>query len=69
MGIRGYAGLALLLLIAVFTLQNAEVVTVHFLLWQVSVSRALMIFFVLVIGIVIGAALSGVSHRRHRDRP
>jgi putative membrane protein len=69
MGIRGYAGLALLLLIAVFTVQNAEVVTVHFLLWKLSVSRALMIFFVLVIGIVIGAALSGISRHRHHDRP
>lgn len=65
MGVRGYVGLGLLLLIAVFTLQNAEVVTVRFLVWQVSVSRALMIFFVLVIGIVVGAVMSGLSRHRH----
>lgn len=65
MGVKGYVGLGLLLLIVVFTLQNAEVVTVNFLLWKLSVSRALMIFFVLIIGIVVGMVLSGLSRHRH----
>jgi uncharacterized integral membrane protein len=61
---RTYIGLAILLLIVVFTLQNAEVVTVKFLVWRLSVSRSLMIFMVLIAGIVVGAVLASLA--RHR---
>jgi len=61
---KAYVGLALLLLIVVFTLQNAEVVTVNFLLWRLSVSRSLMIFIVLIVGIVVGVVLAGLARRR-----
>jgi uncharacterized integral membrane protein len=61
---RTYIGLAILLLIVVFTLQNAEVVTVNFLVWRLSVSRSLMIFMVLIAGIVVGVALASLA--RHR---
>lgn len=61
---RTYVGLALLLVVIVFTLQNTDVVTVHFLFWKVAVSRALMIFTVLVAGIVVGLALAGLARRR-----
>jgi putative membrane protein len=61
---RTYIGLAILLLIVVFTLQNAEVVTVNFLIWRLSVSRSLMIFMVLIAGIVVGAVLASLA--RHR---
>ncbi|NIQ00658.1 MAG: DUF1049 domain-containing protein [Nitrospinaceae bacterium] len=54
-----YLGLALLILIVIFTLQNAEVVTIKFLFWDYSVSRSIMIFMVLVIGILVGWILSG----------
>lgn len=61
---KAYVGLALLLLTVVFTLQNAEVVTVNFLIWRLSVSRALMIFIVLLVGMVVGFALGSLT--RHR---
>jgi len=64
MHVKAYVGLALLLLIVVFTLQNAEVVTVYFLIWRLSVSRSLMIFMVLIVGIVVGAVLASLA--RHR---
>ncbi|MCI0506990.1 MAG: LapA family protein [Gammaproteobacteria bacterium] len=56
--------LCLVLLIILFTIQNAEVVTVQFLFWKLSVSQVLMIFFVFAIGIVVG----WISHvwSRHR---
>lgn len=61
-----YALLALVLLIVLFTVQNAAVVTINFLFWEFSVSRALMIFFVLIIGIIIGwLGANWVQHRRH----
>jgi uncharacterized integral membrane protein len=59
-----YLGLAILLLIVVFTLQNAEVVTVNFLIWRLSVSRSLMIFMVLIAGMLVGAVLASMA--RHR---
>jgi putative membrane protein len=62
---KTYLGLALLLLIVIFTLQNAEVVTVNFLIWRLSVSRSLMVFIVLITGIVVGLVLGGLL-RRHK---
>lgn len=50
-------GIALLLLIAIFTVQNAAVVTVRFLFWDFSLSRALMIFFVFAAGVAVGMVL------------
>ena len=37
-------GITLLLLLAIFTVQNVSVVTISFLFWSFSISRALMIF-------------------------
>jgi putative membrane protein len=65
MGWRGYLGLVLLLLVLVFIVQNAAVVTVKFLFWDFTVSRALMVFFVLAAGIGVGLALPSLLRRRH----
>jgi putative membrane protein len=64
---RGYLGLVLLLLVLVFIVQNAAVVTVKFLFWDFTVSRALMVFFVLAAGIGVGLALPSLLRRRHHD--
>jgi uncharacterized integral membrane protein len=53
------AGLVLAGLIVLFTLQNAEVVELRFLFWKLSASRAVMIFSVLAVGIVLGWILRG----------
>lgn len=68
MGIKVYLGLALLLLVLVFIIQNAAVVDIRFLFWKVSMSRSLMVFFVLCIGIIIGWIGAGYLHRKH-DKP
>ena len=47
-------GLALFLLVVVFTVQNPVAVEVKILFWYLSVSRSLVLFFVLVIGVIIG---------------
>ena len=44
----------MIILVVVFTVQNAAVVTVTFLVWNIEISRALLIFLVLFIGIIIG---------------
>lgn len=58
-------GLILLILVVVFTLQNTESVGLRFLLWQAQVSRALVFFIVLAIGIGLGLVIGNRSTRRH----
>ena len=53
------AGLAVL-----FTVQNATVVDIRFLFWTLSMSRSLLIFFLLAIGVIVGWLLHGYSMHR-----
>jgi len=53
------AGLAVL-----FIIQNVTVVEIRFLFWTLSMSRALLMFFILAIGIVVGWTLCSLSVSR-----
>ena len=44
----------LMLFLVIFTMQNYEIVTIQFLFWSFSTSRAIILFGTLVIGIIIG---------------
>jgi uncharacterized integral membrane protein len=66
--------LILILIIAglavIFITQNVAAVDVTFLFWSISLSRALLIFFVLMIGFVLGWFLhSYLTYRRSKDEP
>jgi lipopolysaccharide assembly protein A len=55
-------------LVVIFITQNAAVVDVRFLFWNVSMSRALLIFFLLIIGIALGWFLhSYLSYRKSKN--
>jgi uncharacterized integral membrane protein len=55
------------LLALIFLVQNIEVMTVHFLFWQLSMSRAIFLFFILLTGFIIGWFLhSFVSYRQKK---
>lgn len=41
-------------IVLIFLAQNVEIVTVSFLFWEISMSRAVLIFFALLIGFIIG---------------
>ena len=57
------AGLAV-----IFITQNVAAVDVTFLLWSISLSRALLIFFVLIIGLVLGWFLNSYFvYRKTKD--
>jgi uncharacterized integral membrane protein len=58
-------GLVLLLVVVVFIVQNATSVDIQFLFWKLSISRSLMIFFVLAIGIAIGWL--GATHYHNKN--
>jgi putative membrane protein len=68
MNYKAYIGLALLLLVVLFIVQNVEVVEIRFLLWKFSMSRSLMIFFVLAIGIAVGWITAGHLQGKKRVR-
>jgi putative membrane protein len=64
--------LALILILSgivlVFVTQNVAAVEVTFFFWSLSLSRALLIFFALAIGILIGWFLhSYVAYRHAKD--
>ena len=64
--------LMLILIIAgltvIFITQNVAAVDVTFLFWSLSLSRALLIFFVLIIGFVLGWFLhSYLTYRKSKD--
>ncbi|MCX6225114.1 MAG: LapA family protein [Bacteroidia bacterium] len=63
--IIGVVILAVLSLI--FVAQNIDVVTVSFLFWEVSMSRAILLFFSLLIGFIIGWFLNSyLSYRKDK---
>ncbi|GAB6268675.1 hypothetical protein DS62_05480 [Smithella sp. SC_K08D17] len=57
----------LVVLALIFVAQNIEVVTVSFLFWEMSMSRAVLIFFTLLIGFIIGWFLNSyLSYRKDK---
>ena len=44
----------LIILVMIFAIQNAAVVEIRMLFWEVSFPRSLLIFTMLLVGIVIG---------------
>lgn len=56
------AGLAVL-----FIVQNVAVVEIRFLFWTISMSRALFMFFLLAIGVVVGWSLHSLHVHRKKS--
>jgi putative membrane protein len=55
-------------LAVIFITQNVAVVEVSFLFWSISMSRALLIFFLLILGFSLGWFLhSYVSYQKVKD--
>ena len=54
-------------LAVIFIIQNVTVIDIRFLFWTLSMSRALLMFFVLAIGVVIGWSLHSLSVSRREE--
>jgi len=54
-------------LVVIFIIQNVTVINIRFLFWTLSMSRALLMFFVLAIGMVIGWSLHSLSVSRREE--
>lgn len=55
----------LLLLVVIFTLQNSEQVNINFLFWHVTLSRALMLFLVLAVGMLAGWIFATIGQKKN----
>jgi len=68
MNVRLISILILVSVVVIFIVQNVAAVEVTFLLWSISLSRSLLIFFTLIIGFVIGWFLhSYLSYRKVKN--
>ena len=54
--------------IVLFVTQNVAVVEIRFMFWQIAMSRSLLIFFVLAIGILTGWLLHSFMTHHHSDK-
>lgn len=63
-----YIGIALLILLVIFTAQNSEDVTIVVYFWQITISRAFMIYIVLAIGIIVGLIASTFLSSRKEEK-
>jgi putative membrane protein len=63
-----FFGLALIGLTVLFTLQNTAVIELRFMFWKMSMSRSLMVFFLVALGFSAGWLLSNWSSYRQRDK-
>ena len=53
--------LLLVLLVAIFAIQNSEIIEVQFLFWSFSTPRVLLILSMIFIGFFIGISASSIS--------
>ena len=55
--------MVVLFIFAIFIVQNAQVVTVSFLLWKIEASRAIVLMVTFVLGLFTGWILSQVIRK------
>lgn len=48
-------------LMVIFIFQNIDLVDINFLFWHITISRALMIFVVFLIGVILGILLKSLK--------
>ena len=66
MKVSWFLVILLLVLVAVFSVQNAEPITVKFITWQVSMSAALVIQLAALLGALVGLTIGALSRRASR---
>jgi uncharacterized integral membrane protein len=62
--VRFILGIIFSILAIIFIVQNIQTVDVTFLAWTITMSRALMLLIILLIGFILGWAVGGIRRRR-----
>jgi uncharacterized integral membrane protein len=65
--IRNIIFVCLIAFVLIFVVQNTQVVEFRFLVWRISMSRALMLFGTLAIGFIAGGLLK--LPKRKKEQP
>ena len=63
MKIKQWIAIILAIIILIFSLQNAEVTSIKFLIWKLEASRVLIILGSFVLGILVGILFSRSKKR------
>ena len=66
--IRNILFVCLIVFVLIFVVQNTQVVEFRFLVWTLSMSRALMLFGTLAIGVVAGWLLRVPKQKNEQQR-
>lgn len=66
MKLKIYLAMGLSVCMLVFVLQNTELVSIRFLFWQFSLSRALLVLVIFLSGILGGYLLGSLAGHRRR---
>ena len=61
-------GIIIGIIVIVFMVQNVEKVDITFFAWTMTVSRAIMILIVFVIGIVLGWVIKSLGYRKKKKK-
>lgn len=65
-----FKNIAALILVAIFiivSIQNVEVISVHFLFWKIDISKLLLLLLTLVIGILVGMVIPGLWKKTKKE--
>ena len=62
--IKFVLGLIIGVALVIFAVQNTEVVQITFFAWTVSVSRAVMVVVIFLLGMITGWVLTSLGRRR-----
>ena len=65
--IRNILFACLIVFVLIFVVQNTQVVEFRFLVWTISLSRALMLFGALAIGVVAGWLLRVPKQKKEQE--
>jgi len=67
--IRNFIFVCLIVFVLIFAVQNTQVVEFRFLVWTISLSRALMLFGALAIGVTAGWLLKVPNQKKAQQGP
>jgi len=65
MNFKLISALVIIGLAVLFIIQNVTVVEVQFLFWSIQISRSLLMFFLLAVGVIAGWFLHSFFNFRH----
>lgn len=67
MNLKSVSLLSLLAVFVIISIQNVEIIPVHFLFWKIEISKLLLLIITLVIGILVGMIIPGVLSKSNNE--